>query len=205
MSTQSDKDIAERYFVHPLEEYILPDVESLLSIKREGRNGQCGTPMAMLIVSALDFIGYVIMPGSSEEKKVKANESTANIIYALEYNKLLPSIYQESETIRRITIVYRGKLMHHSFNMASYKNNEYGITRSESESLFDETPERILLNVNIFAKDFSQYVRTLINEVRGTNNAQLLNNVKNSFKLRELIMNHTESSTTIPPGNIKNK
>lgn len=195
-----------RLFDENIYPHIMGDLKILDSIQPTSNgSGGCTVPTAMLILSALDLIGY------SLRQSAKLDDTEGNINSAMNYNHYFPALY-DPDVISTLIIFYRHGLMH-SFYPRQTKTKIYGIHKSENSTLLETISNQgfsiTSLNVNVLSKHFKQFIDSLYSEIKITGDQILLDNIYNSFKAT-YPENFTTSpittyQTTIPYGVTSNK
>lgn len=194
-----------RLFDENIYPHIMGDLKILDSIQPTSTSSGCTVPTAMLILSALDFIGY------SLRQSARQDDTEGNIKSALNHNNYFPGLY-DSEVSSTLIFFYRHGIMH-SFYPRQTKSKIFGIHKSENSTLLENILSQgfsvTSLNVNVLSKDFRQFVYSLYSEIKVTSNQILLDNIYKSFKITfpENFTNSptTTIMTTIPYGVISNK
>ncbi len=121
----------KEHILGSIERYIIGDLIALDEIQpdEEGRNG-CAIPTAMYILSAIEFIGFIVA------KDNKIGNSEANIGAAFNYKNYFPDIYRENS--EKLVKVYRHGMMHSVFPKHTFKEDYFAICKCESQEQFYE-------------------------------------------------------------------
>ncbi len=201
------RNISLKLFEENIFPHIIGDLKILDSIQPQKHVNSCAVPTAMLILSSLDFVGYLIRT----EKNI--NESEKNITKALQYKEYFPKSIYSNDVIKILCRFYRHGMMH-GFYPIQISNNIYGIHKSNDDDLFKNILNNSLyiksLNVNVISNDFKLFIDKLYDEIKTTTENKFLENINKGFKLidqKELNFSITTcSDTTIPIGiKMKNK
>ncbi|MBW7912329.1 MAG: hypothetical protein H3C54_01180 [Taibaiella sp.] len=176
-------------------DYVLGDLLELDKIQKPEHKYTCAVPTAMLILSSLDFIGYILQESGNK------SATQVNIDYAIKYQNYFPCNY-DADAINILGIYYRHGMMH-SFMPSNTGNIRHDIYKGNTKDLFevrqDEGVTVRILNVNVFSNDFKEYIQQLRQEIENTNNTPLLQNIVNSIKSTyssNTLTGFTTSSTT---------
>jgi hypothetical protein len=200
MSIETTRVQSLRVFDENITPHILGDLKILDGIQSETHGNSCAVPTAMLILSSLDFIGFLL------REKGNSDETEINISTAIQHRNFFPPIYTKN-VIKDLVIFYRHGMMH-TFYPRQTSSKIYGIHKSPGKDLMEletiEGHQINSLNVNVLSEDFKNYIQSLYSELKTTADEKLLQNILNGFK-RVYPENLTTSSstttqTTIPYG-----
>ncbi len=206
MNMESLRQQVVRVFDENIYSHIIGDLRLLDNIQPETHGNGCAVPTIMLILSSLDFIGFMLKENGNPD------ETEVNIKTALVHNSYFnPAIYTE-ETIRELIIFYRHGVMH-TFYPRQTSNKIYGLHKSPSASLIEQVESEgytiTSLNVNTFSNDFKVFIDRLYQEVKNTSDEKLLTRINKGYKVTypvELTQSSTTTTqTTIPYGVNYNK
>lgn len=199
-----DIEILRKTALRVFDENIIPDILGDLTILDTiqpglNQNG-CTIPTAMLILSSLDFIGFLLRDNGNSD------ETEKNITIAIRYNNYFPVAYTP-DVIKDLVIFYRHGVMH-TFYPRQTSSKIYGIHKSSGVDLMEmlslEGHQINSLNVNVLSKDFRKFVESLYDEVKTTTDDKILNNILSGYKRtypQTLTTSPTTTSqTTIPYG-----
>lgn len=190
MSLEINRSEVIRLFDEKIYPHIIGDLKILDTIQPKTHRNGCSIPTVMLILSALDFIGYLLRPSGG------LDESEDNITMALTYSNYFPGAYTP-EVIKKISIFYRHGVMH-AFYPRQTSTETYAVHKSDNQVLLEQSLENGIsitsLNVNVFSDDFKAFVDRLYNEIKTTTDNTLLENMLKSFKI--IRSGFTTSSTT---------
>lgn len=180
---QQEKKEVLRLFDNYIFSYIIGDLDVLDQIQAPKYTYHCSIPTAMLILSALEFIGFLLGDES------KTDDSEKNITYAMTYKDYFPdTVY--TEEIRKILIKeFRHGMMHSFFPKFGVTGGAISLHKSKEDKLFEEleldngTVARSM-NVNVLSKDFRTFLTSLRQELVNTNENDTgpINNIYKSFK-----------------------
>jgi len=187
-------------FEEKIYKHIISDLIILDTIQPSTSISACSVPTAMLILSSLDFIGFLLRPIGI------LSDSEKNIMYALKYNGYFKEQYND-EVIKTLVTTYRHGMMH-SFFPLQKSGKIYGIHKSENKFLIEsieiENNYISSLNVNVLSTDFKRFVDELFQEIKSTIDPTIISNMYKSFK--QIYPNLTTTTqTTVSPGMISNK
>jgi hypothetical protein len=200
MVTEINRIDAIRLFDKHIYPHIIGDLKLLDIIQPKTHGNGCSIPTAMLILSSLDFIGYLLRPTGS------LDDSEDNITAALKHKDYFPDTYT-TDVIKNLVIIYRHGIMH-SFYPRQTATKIYGIHKSDNllliENIVCEGHNITSLNVNVLSNNFKAFVDKLYQEVLITSNTVVLQNILKGFKLvyPEYLAttSTTTDQTTIPYG-----
>ncbi|MCR8560853.1 hypothetical protein KXD93_24560 [Mucilaginibacter sp. BJC16-A38] len=204
MPIEQNRQSVLRLFNENFYPHIIGDLDELDNIQASTNRSACAVPTAMLILSTLEMLGYLLKPGG------RSGASLNNIKFAIKYNRYYPQAYSTS-TIKDLVTIYRHGMMHSFFPSNQTTNQVYGIHKSPNTVLMENitiTATTIKsLNVNVLSKDFRQYINSLYSEIQSTTDGVLLQGICNKFRTRyhsSLITTATTTTqTTIPPGSLR--
>jgi hypothetical protein len=208
METFTDqKNFVLQHVLGSIDKYILGDLTVLDEIQpQEDGLKACAVPTAMVILSAIEFIGFLIKTNG------KLGETMENIDAALSYNDYFPDIYKAKTKL--ISIVYRHGMMHSAFPKHIFNNDYYAVCKSQSSDLFIK--HRVgsyninSLNVNTLSKDFKTFFHKFKQEIESTSDESFIGSIYNKFmrsKIKvddEYIYSISEPQTTMPIINANN-
>ncbi|UOE49359.1 hypothetical protein MTO98_33740 [Mucilaginibacter sp. SMC90] len=205
MTIEENRKSALRLFDENIIKYIVGDLELLDTIQPQSNGNSCAVPTAMLILGALEFIGFLII------EKGRLGNAEDNITIAIKHGNYFPATYSDS-VVKTLAHTYRHGLMH-SFFPQQRSDQVFGIHKSDNRKLFetfDKTGDSVIsLNANVLSDDFKQYVNNLYIEIERTSDAYLLANIANAFKHRYseslVTLSSTTTETTIAPGVTRQK
>jgi len=205
MVTEINRIDVIRLFDKHIYPHIIGDLKLLDFIQPKTHGNGCSIPTAMLILSSLEFIGYLLRPTGN------LDDTQGNITTALKHNNYFPDTYT-TEVIENLVIFYRHGIMH-SFYPRQTATKIYGIHKSDNilliENLVCEGHNITSLNVNVLSLNFKAFVDKLYQEVFITDDTIILESILKGFKLRypEYLTNTspTTDQTTIPYGVNSNK
>ena len=191
---------ALRIFDENIELQILGDLKILDTIQPETHGNGCTVSTAMLILSSLDFIGFLL------REKANSDESQKNISKAMQYKNYFPTTYTP-DIIKELVVVYRHGIMH-TFYPRQTSGKIYGIHKSPRTDLIEvitiEGYQIESLNVNVLSEDFKKFIDSLHEEVKNTTDPQILENILKGFKKvyppKLTTSSSTTTETTIPYG-----
>ncbi|MBN1804624.1 MAG: hypothetical protein JW837_05195 [Sedimentisphaerales bacterium] len=93
--------------------YVLPDIERLTKEIRPDSNGQkgCTIPLAMMLFSVIDFLGFLMRNGKDADKK----DTYKNFHYLLSKSGYFPRKYSENKNCEKIVKLFRHGIIHQFF------------------------------------------------------------------------------------------
>ena len=205
MTLEVNRLLSKRLFTENIYPHVIEDLKILDTIQSDTHSNTCAVPTAMLILSSLDFLGFLLRSSGN------INETEVNITTALQYNKYFPPTYT-SEVIKDLCISFRHGLMHTCYPKQT-SSRIYGIHKSQNLELLEQKSisgyNLVSLNVNILSTDFKNFIDKLYEEINSTQDINFLENINNCFKLiypEELTTSSTTTTeTTIPYGVSGNK
>lgn len=197
---EKKRQFAKRLFDENIYPHIIGDLKLLDDIQPKTHGNGCTVPTAMLILSSLDFLGYLLNP------KGNPDDTEENIITAIQHNKYFPVLYT-ADVIKNLVIIYRHGIMH-SFYPRQTSTKIYGIHKSDNtlllENLVSEGHNIISLNVNVLSFDFKSFIDKLYQEILATSDTVILDSILKGFKViypEKLTTSlATTTKTTIPYG-----
>jgi len=204
MSLEICRLLSLRLFDENIYSDIIGDLKILDTIQPETNGNGCTVPTAMLILSSLDFIGFLLRDTG------KIDDTEGNITTALEYKNYF-TLYTP-EVIKTLCIFYRHGIMH-TFYPRQTSIKIYGLHKSRSAELLELKSINgyniTSLNVNILSNEFKSFVDSLYAEIKSTEDILFLENISKGFKIiypEELTASSTTTAqTTIPYGVSSNK
>jgi hypothetical protein len=204
MSIETSRTQIKILFRGNIYRHIIGDLRILDTIQTPKYENTCAVPTLSLILSSLDFIGYMLRESGNPD------ETESNIKTSMKYNNYFPEVYTD-DVIKDLIVFYRHGIMH-SFYPRQTSSKIYGLHKSESKTLIEqqtiEGKTFQSLNVNILSTDFKHFIDKLYEEIKQTDNPTLLENMLKGFKIiySENIPSATTTlQTTIPYGVTFNK
>jgi hypothetical protein len=189
-----------RIFDENINQEIIGDLNILDKIQPETHGNGCSVPTAMVILSALDFIGYLI----SENGNLR--NSGRYIEKSFKYNDCFPRVTYTDEVIKTLICFYRHGMMH-SFYPIRTSSIVYGIHKSNQTDLFEVIAQHgqdvTSLNVNVLSNDFKNFFNRLRDELSTTTSDYILKTIAKRFQLVGSMVSHSSTATrktTIPIG-----
>lgn len=200
MTIETSRQQVKRLFDENIYPHIIGDLKILDTIQPETHGNGCSVPTAMLILSSLDFIGYLLNPQGNPDN------TEENITVAIEHNNCFPATYT-GEVIKNLVIFYRHGIMH-SFYPRQTSTKIYSICKSDNhlllEDVLSEEYNILSLNVNVLSKDFKVFIDKIYQEVLSTSDSGLLESISKGFKVINSESLKTSpiatTQTTIPYG-----
>ena len=130
MTIDTNRQLVIRLFEENIYPHIIGDLKLLDDIQPKTHGNGCAIPTAMLILSSLDFIGYLLSPTG------KLNDTKGNITTALNYGGYFSATYTP-DIIHDLVIYYRHGLMHTFYPKQTAKKIIYGIHKSDNLLLLE--------------------------------------------------------------------
>jgi hypothetical protein len=178
MSLEEKRKQILQLFDEKICKHIIGDLNILDGIQPETHANGCTIPTAMLILTSLDFIGYLL------RRSGKLDETEVNLACAFKYNGLFPSTYSD-DVIQKISHFYRHGMMH-SFYPRQTSGQIYAIHKSNGSLLFEQANSNGVpvtsLNVNVLSSDFKNFINQLYDEIKITQDEALLDQMLKTFK-----------------------
>ena len=195
-----------RLFDENIYPHIIGDLKILDTIQPKTHSNSCAIPTAMLILSSLDILGFLLRDTGQIDK------SENNITAALLHKDYFPTTKYQSDIIKSLCIFYRHGMMHGFYPRQTTKKI-YGIHKSDGTILLEQLQYNGCninsLNVNVLSNDFKSFIDKLYDEVSTTQDNHFLENIIRGFKIftqEELTTSITTTNqTTIPFGVKSNK
>jgi len=191
---------ALRIFNENIQKDIIGDLNILDNIQPETHGNGCSVPTAMVILSSLDFIGFIL----SEKGKLK--ESGKYIEKALKHKNYFPRETYSDEVIKTLIRFFRHGMMH-SFYPIRTTSRVFGIHKSNQDELLEDKScngqEITSLNVNTLSRDFKFFINKLHDEINTTSDDAILKTISKRLKLVDPMINNyptTTKRTTFPIG-----
>lgn len=177
---ETNKQLTVRLFDEYIKFHIIGDLKVLDGIQSPAYLNTCAVPTAMIVLSALDFIGFLLQTNS------KLDNTKSNIKFALKYNEYFPKEYNDV-TINELVVFYRDGIMHH-FYPRQTNSKAYGIHKSSATCLFETVQNKDQqirsLNANKLSKDFKVFINKLYEEIINKSEDNILfTNMKKGFKM----------------------
>lgn len=200
METTKPKDrqwVIELFDKH-IYSHIIGDLKLMDELQPHDNQNTCAIPTAMLILSALDFIGFLLRKGG------KKDESEENIKTAFTYNGYFADSYS-TEIVQDLIRIYRHGIMHNFYPIQKH-GKIYGIHKSDKQSLFEmlfEDDQAInSLNINVLSQDFKSFIDSLYHHINTKKDSQIIANIISKYSERQISKESptVTTQTTIPPG-----
>lgn len=196
------KNELEKWF-NDYTDIILGDLTELEKIQKPNKY-LCTVPTAMLIFSALDFIGYLL------REKGERVATDDNLKEAFQYKDKGKGFFKSKDssytvnTINKLVKQYRHGLMH-TFLPSNDSSKYYGLHKDDGTMLFEQKTQNGIpvesLNVNILASHFKGFIEFLKKKIAVANdNSKIIINMNKAVRITT--SSSASHMTTIAPHDV---